>query len=93
MVTNKLVQSIPTIFTYLFGIYGDVTPQELQHLTSQVKLTNFLPNEPVDTLFIEIDTLATIVKLARAPMTEQQKINMRCLLIRQEQIHSTGLNH
>ena len=51
-------------------------PQELRHLTTQVEQINFPSNEPVDTLFTEFDNLATIAKLARNPMTEQQKINM-----------------
>ena len=92
-VTNKIVQSIPSIFTYLFETYGDVTPQELRQLTAQVEQMNFPPNEPVDTLFTEIDDLATIAELAKAPMSEQQKINMAYLLIQQAQVYSTALNN
>ena len=44
-VTNKITQSIPIIFDYLFETYGDVTPQELRHLTTQVESLNFPPNE------------------------------------------------
>ena len=72
-VTNKIVQSILAIFTYLFETYGDVTPQKLRHLTTQVEQMNFPPNEPADTLFTEIDNLAKIAELARAPMTEHKR--------------------
>ena len=91
-VTNKITQSIPIIFDYLFETYGDVTPQELRHLTTQVESLNFPPNEPVDTIFTEIDDLGTIAELAHAPMTEQQKINMAYLLLQQTQVYSTALN-
>lgn len=91
-VTNKIVQSIPTIFDYLFETYGDVTPQELHHLTTQVESMNFPPNEPVDTFFTEIDYLGTITELARAPMSEQQKIKMGYLLIQQTQVYSTAFS-
>lgn len=91
-VTNKITQSIPDIFTYLFETYGDVTPQELRHLTTQVESMSFPPNEPVDTIFTEIDDLGTIAELARAPMTEQQKINMAYLLLQNAQVYSTALN-
>ena len=91
-VTNKIIQSIPSIFDYLFETYGDITPQELRHLTTQVESMNFPPNEPIDTIFTEIDDLSTIAELDRAPMTEQQKINMGYLLIQQTQVYSTALN-
>ncbi len=90
-VTNKIIQSISRIFDYLFETYGDITPQELRHLTSQLESMHFPPNEPVDTIFTEIDDLGTIAELARAPMTEQQKINMGYLLIQQTQVYSTAL--
>ena len=86
------MQSIPDIFEYLFETYGDITPQELRHLTTQVETMTFPPSEPVDTLFTEIDDLAMISELAKAPMTEQQMINMGYLLIQQAQVYSTALN-
>ena len=60
--------------------------------SAQVESMTFPPNEPVDTIFTEIDDLGTIADLARAPMTEQQKTNMGYLLIQQTQVYSTSLN-
>ena len=91
-VTNKIVQLIPDIFEQLFEMFGNVTPQELRQLTTQVETMTFPPSELVDTLFTEIDDLATITKLDKAPMTEQQKINMGYLLIQQAWVYSTALN-
>ena len=50
-ITNKIIQSIPTIFDYLFKTYGDVTPQELQYLTAQVESMNFPLNGHLNTVF------------------------------------------
>ena len=90
-ITNKITKTIPEIFSYLFDTYGDVSPQELRMLTSQVEALNFPPNEPVDTIFSEIDELATIAELAKAPMSEQQKINMGYLLLQNTQIYNNAL--
>ena len=91
-VTNKIVKSIADIFDYHFETYGDITPQELWHLTTQVESMHVPPNKPVHTIFTEIDDLGTIAKLARALMTEQQKINMAYLLLQQTQVYSNALN-
>ena len=74
--TNKLTQTIPVIFDNLFLTYGDVTPQDLRELTARVEALVYPPQEPVDTIFGEIDDLATIVEYADAPITPFQKINM-----------------
>ena len=91
-ITNKITKTIPEIFAYLFDTYGDVSPHELRMLTSQVEALTFPPNEPVDTVFTEIDELATIAELAKAPMSAQQKINMGYLLLQKVQVYNTALN-
>ena len=89
--TNKITKTIPEIFEYLFDTYGDVSPQELQMLTKQVESLTFPANEPVDTIFSEIDDLATIAELAHAPMSAQQKINMGYILLQNAQIYNNAL--
>ena len=74
--TNKLTNTIPAIFEHLFSTYGDVTPQDLRELTTRVESLSFPPQESVDTIFSEIDDLATIADYANAPITAFQKINM-----------------
>ena len=89
---------MPEIFEYLFDTYRDVSPQELHMLTTQVEALNFPPNEPVDTIFTEIDELATISELAWAPMTEHQKLTWdistlkkhRFTTLRYKQMESIG---
>ena len=90
-ITNKLTRSIPDIFTYLYDTYGDVSPQDLRMLTAQVESLTFPPNEPVDTVFSEIDDLSMIADLARAPMSQQQKINMAYLILQNTQVYTNAL--
>ena len=51
----------------------------------------FHPQEPVDTVFTEIDDLATIAEMAEAPLTQPQKINMAFLLFQKTQVFNRGL--
>lgn len=90
-VTNTVIKSIPQFFVYLFETYGDINRQEPYHLVIQVENMNFLPDKSIEMIFIEIDDLGTIVELVDAPMKEQQKINMRYILIQQAQVYSPGL--
>lgn len=89
--TNKLNATIPDIFIHLFTNYGDISPSELRTLTDQVQNMQYQPTEPVDTIFTEIDDLATISEMADAPLTEAQKINMAYLLFQQTQSFNRGL--
>ena len=75
----------------MFDTYSDISPQELCAITLQVENLHFPPHEPVDTIFTEIEELATISELARAPITSQQKINMGYLLLQNTQLYSTAL--
>ena len=71
-----MTQTIPEIFDHLFSTYGDVTPQDLRELTARVEGLIYPPQEPVDTIFREIDDLTTITNYAKAPLTGFQKVNM-----------------
>ena len=57
-------------------------------MTARVENITLPPEEPVDTIFAEIDDLATIADFAIAPISEHQKINMayiyfqRCLVFK-----------
>ena len=73
---NKLTHTIPAIFEHLFSTYGYVTPQDLRELMTRVESISFPPQEPLDTIFSEINDLATIAEYANAPITAFQKINM-----------------
>ncbi len=89
--TNRLNATIPAILAHLFTNYGDISPAELCTLTDQVQNMQYHPQEPVDTVFTEIDDLATLAEMAEAPMTQPQKINIAYLLFQKTQSFSRGL--
>ena len=67
--THRLQKTIPEILKHLFETYGDVTPQDLHELTLRVEILTYPPSESVDTIFSEIDDLASIAEIARSPIT------------------------
>ena len=70
--TNKLNHTIPEIFDHLFDTYGDVTPR-IQDLQARVESLTLPPSKLVDSIFCEIDNLAVIAEITKAPMTPTQK--------------------
>ena len=60
--------------------YGDVTPADLQELTSHVENLTIPPAEPMNTIFSEIDELAANNEIASAPITTTQKYKHTLLL-------------
>ena len=89
--TNKLNHTVPQIFDHLFDTYGDVTPSELRDLTQRVEALSLPLSEPVDTIFSEIDDLASIAEIAGAPMTATQKINMAYILFSKQHVYKSAL--
>ena len=89
--TNKLNHTIPEIFTHLFDTYGDVTPSELRELQTRVESLAFPPSGPVDSIFSEIDDLAAISDIAKAPMTPTQKINKAYILFSKQHVYKSAL--
>ena len=89
--THRLQRTIPEILEHLFETYGDVTPQDLRELTLRVETLSFAPSEPVDTIFAEIDDLASIAEIANSPITANQKINMAYILFQKTQVYKSAL--
>ena len=90
--THRLQKTIPEILEHMFETYGDVTPQDLRDLTLRVENLSYPPSEPVDTIFAEIDDLASIAEIASSPITAAQKINMAYLLFQKKQVYKSALS-
>ena len=58
----------------MFSTYGNVFPQVLCELNVRVKALSFPPQESVDTIFVEIDNLTTIVNYDNALTTASWNI-------------------
>ena len=86
--TNKITRYIPKIFDYLFYTYENVSSQEMRMLTTPVESMIFPPNELVDALYTEINELSTIAELAKALMSDQQKIDRGYLSLQKIQVYN-----
>ena len=78
--TSKLNTSILELFEHLFGTYGDATPSDLKELTTRVESLQFLPSEPVDTVFSKMNNLAAINEITNTLFSATQKLIMAYIL-------------
>ena len=58
-----------------------VTPSELASLTSQVEKYQLHPRGPVDSLFNEIQDSVDIAEIAGVPISIEQQINKRYVIL------------
>ena len=63
----------------------------MRDLTQCVEALTLPLSEPVDTVFSEIDDLVAIAKIANAPMTVTQKINMAYILFSKQHVYKSVL--
>eukprot|EP00957_Ditylum_brightwellii_P167035 12716400-Ditylum_brightwellii.AAC.1 len=77
----QITLSIPDIIDHLFNNYGDVTAEELRDLREKLEQLPYQPAEPVDTIFTEIYMLAEVAKIAKCPITQEQKIDIAYLIL------------
>ena len=89
--TNKINKIIPDILTYLFETYGDVSPQELMGLRSQIENMTFDPTEPVDAVFTEIEDFADIAESIDDPITTVQKCKLAYVVLQNTKKFKSGL--
>ena len=79
--TNTIDVSIPVIFDYLFSNHGRVTPAMLHDEEKQVKEMFYDPAHPIDVIFNKVGDLWNLSSAARADFTEQQFINIACVIL------------
>ena len=89
--TNKINKTIPDILTYLFETYGDVSPQELMSLRSQIENMTFDPTEPVDAIFTEIEDFADIADTINDPISTIQKCKLAYVVLQNTKRFKSGL--
>ena len=74
-ITNSISRPIRGILQHLFDTYGNVTPQRIAEETEKLTSSIFDPIEPVDTLFMQIETLSVLADAGHSPFTPQQIVN------------------
>ena len=91
-ITSKIMLTIQEIFEYLFDTYGDVTTAELRELRATVENMTYIPTEPIDNIFTEIDEFSDIAVIAKSPISDQQRIDIAYLILQKLRQFKNGLH-
>ena len=89
--TNTITRSIPQILTYLFQRYGKVTPDRLNQKEVEVRAFVYSLQEPLVSLFDQVEDLKKLGDAAQMPYTEPQIINFGIQLVRNTHDFQDGL--
>ena len=68
------------LLTHLYDTYGQISALDLDENERKMK-TRYDPNQPIDTLFRQVDTAVEVAATAAAPFTQQQILNTAFILI------------
>ena len=80
-ITNQISATIPQIFKHLLDNYSDVNEEDLLVMSNMLEGLRFEPNEPIDTIFTEIENYAEICALTNSPLSNKQQIDFGYILI------------
>lgn len=67
-ITKKITRNVNKILSFLFNSYGKVPPSILKNMKRKVEDYNLNPNDPLDSLFVEIGELADIYTLQKVTL-------------------------
>ena len=80
-ITNRINKTIPEIFQHLFDTYGDISTEDLHMHRTRLESLRFDANEPVDTVFTEVEEFAQLCALANSPLSDKQKVDHAYVII------------
>jgi hypothetical protein len=84
--TGQYATSLCAVILHLFNTYGKITPQQVKAKEQLVYGLTFDINQPVDTVFNEIEDLSDLAEHANSPMTPQQQIDLAYVILAREPI-------
>jgi len=79
--TGNIRGTIQDLLSYLQDTYAYISEEELEVRRAEVTAMNYQAGQPVDTIFLKIETFAELAHLAKADLTEAQKIAMGKVII------------
>jgi hypothetical protein len=91
--TNTITRPIPDVLTYLFNRYGKVTPDRLSQKELEVRSHVYNLQEPLVSLFDQVEDLKKLGDAAQMPYTELQITNFGVQLIRNTHDFLDGLKN
>ena len=89
--TNSITRELPSILGYLFHRYGRVNPDRLNDKEMEVRAFVYNLQDPLVSLFDQVEDLKKLGDAAQMPYTQQQIINFGIQLIRNTQDFQDGL--
>jgi hypothetical protein len=84
--TGQYSGSIRAIILHLFSTYGKITPQQAKAKEMELYQMHYDISQPVDTVFNSIDDLSDTSENANLPMTEQQMVDLACVIFAKQSI-------
>ena len=90
-VTNTITRSVPEILTYLFHRYGRVNPDTLCQKETELRAFVYTLQDPLVTLYDQVEDLKKLGDAAQMPYTEHQIVNFGIQLIRNTHDFQDGL--
>ncbi len=86
--TGQHAGDIRAMLVHLFSTHGKVTPQQVKAKEMEIYNMHHDISQPVDTVFNSIDDLSDLADhaTAPAPMTEQQMIDLACVIFAKQPI-------
>lgn len=79
--THQINKTIPEIFMHLFETYGDLTTEDLMTFRIRLEGLRYPANEPVDTIFTEVENYQELCEMAESPLSDKQTIDYGYMLI------------
>ena len=89
--THSITTDIPVILTYLFNRYGKVTPDKLNDKETEVRSFVYNLQDPLVSLFDQVEDLKKLGDAAQMPYTTRQLLNFGVQLIRNTHDFLDGL--
>jgi hypothetical protein len=84
--TGQCSGSIRAVILHLFSTCGKITPQQAKAKEMELSQMHCDISQPVNTVFNSIDDLSDALEKANSPMTEQQMIDLACIIFAKQSI-------
>jgi hypothetical protein len=85
--TGQHSGSIRAIILHLFSTcYGKITPQQVKAKEMELYQMHYDISQPIDTVFNSIDDPSDTSENANSPMTEQQMVDLACVIFAKQSI-------
>jgi hypothetical protein len=85
-VTGQHSGSIRAVVLHLFSTHGKITPQQVKAKEMELHQMHYDISQPVDTVSNSIDDPSDVSENANSPMTEQQMVDLACVIFAKQSI-------